>query len=157
MPSFRDNETDAWVEEQPGPTVRGAKADVFSAASNSFRRRPRVLLLVGLSTVVTLNTFLRHKHGKKKPAAVVSGPTGAEELQGTPSSLQTHISVGGGVMMQTEVPDTSRVFVDVGLGFKVECSIEDGLRISGLRQAAAQEQMNACAMEAAKIQATFKG
>ena len=40
--------------------------------------------------------------------------------------------------MQAEVPDTSRVFVDVGLGFKVECSIEDGLRISGLRQAAAQ-------------------
>ncbi len=124
--------------------------------------------------------------------------------QGTPSSLQTHISVGGGVMMQAEVHDTSRVFVDVGLGFKVECSIEDGLRISGLRQAAAQvsasrtpcnvmkilehleivpffmlvhaspqrlhsllaqglvitvscmlqEQMNACAMEAAKIRAT---
>lgn len=41
-------------------------------------------------------------------------------------------------MMQAEVPNTSRVFVDVGLGFKVECSMEDGLRIAGLRQAAAQ-------------------
>ncbi|BDA43466.1 probable protein UXT homolog [Coccomyxa sp. Obi] len=83
--------------------------------------------------------------------------TTLRELQGTLSSLQTHISVGGGVMMQAEVPDTSRVFVDVGLGFKVECSKEDGLRIAGLRQAAAQEQMNACAMEAAKIQTAFKG
>ena len=41
-------------------------------------------------------------------------------------------------MMQAKIPDTSRVFVDVGLGFKVECSIEDGLRIAQLRKAAAQ-------------------
>lgn len=59
-------------------------------------------------------------------------------LQRQPSSFHAHIDVGGGVMMQAEVPSTSVVFVDVGLGFKAECTLEDALRIAVLRQTEAQ-------------------
>ncbi|KAK9914905.1 hypothetical protein WJX75_002144 [Coccomyxa subellipsoidea] len=78
-----------------------------------------------------------------------------KELQGQASPLLTHVSVGADIMMQAKIPDTSRVFVDVGLGFKVECSIEDGLRIAQLRKAAAQEHMNFCAMQAVTIRAAL--
>jgi hypothetical protein len=51
--------------------------------------------------------------------------------------VRMHTEVCEGLRMQAEVPDASRVFVDVGLGFSVECEGEDVRRIAQLRQAAA--------------------
>jgi prefoldin subunit 5 len=59
-------------------------------------------------------------------------------MQGDKTDLRANLLVGGGVTMEAMIPDASSMFVDVGLGFSVECCLEDALRIAKMRQAAAQ-------------------
>lgn len=66
------------------------------------------------------------------------------DLQAETGPVRAHIEVCGGIGMLAEIPSTSRICVDVGLGFSVECEPEDVMRIARLRQAAAQ--VTVCAL-----------
>ena len=59
-------------------------------------------------------------------------------LQGGDGPASTSVEVCPGVHMQAEILHTDKLFVDVGLGFSVECAYEDAVRIAQLRQAHAQ-------------------
>ena len=39
-------------------------------------------------------------------------------------ALRVQVDVGAGVMMQAEAPSASPLLVDVGLGFRLECSMD---------------------------------
>ena len=58
-----------------------------------------------------------------------------------------------GVHMQAEILDTDKLYVEVGLGFRVECAYADALRIAQLRQADAQ----VCAWQGAQCLQTCTG
>lgn len=52
--------------------------------------------------------------------------------------LQTHAELGAGVWCKAEVPDTSLVFVDVGLGFHAALEWAEALQVAADRKAHAQ-------------------
>ncbi|GAB4817489.1 hypothetical protein N2152v2_004535 [Parachlorella kessleri] len=48
--------------------------------------------------------------------------------------LSSLAPLGAGVYAKARVPDTSRLLVDVGLGFHVECSLDEALAVASLRR-----------------------
>ncbi len=56
--------------------------------------------------------------------------------------LQTHTELGAGVWCKAEVPDTSLVFVDVGLGFHAALEWAEALQVAADRKAHAQVRCN---------------
>ncbi|CAD7705199.1 unnamed protein product [Ostreobium quekettii] len=62
---------------------------------------------------------------------------------GVPAQLRTRVELGSGVYMQALAPDADMVYVNVGLGFHVECSWEDAERIAALKKEALDEQIRA--------------
>ncbi|XP_071927943.1 uncharacterized protein [Coffea arabica] len=50
------------------------------------------------------------------------------------TSLRTLVNLGSEVYMQADVPDTSRIFVDVGLGFHVEFTWSEALQYIAARE-----------------------
>ncbi|XP_058010004.1 uncharacterized protein LOC110640052 isoform X2 [Hevea brasiliensis] len=50
------------------------------------------------------------------------------------TSLRTLINLGSEVYMQADVPDTQRIFVDIGLGFHVEFTWSEALNYISLRE-----------------------
>ena len=48
------------------------------------------------------------------------------------------MDVGAGVMMQAEALSASTLLVDVGLGFRLECSMEEAQQIASLQMSAAK-------------------
>ncbi|PPE01930.1 hypothetical protein GOBAR_DD01070 [Gossypium barbadense] len=57
------------------------------------------------------------------------------------TSLRTLVNLGSEVYMQAEVPDTQRIFVDVGLGFHVEFTWSEALKFISLREEKLESQM----------------
>ena len=53
-------------------------------------------------------------------------------------ALRVQVDVGAGVMMQAEAPSASPLLVDVGLGFRLECSMEEAPQIASLQVSAAK-------------------
>lgn len=53
-------------------------------------------------------------------------------------SLRTHTELGAGVFLQAEVPNTSRIYVDIGLGFHAELLLAEALQVAAQRKAVAQ-------------------
>ena len=52
--------------------------------------------------------------------------------------LRVQVDVGAGVMMQAEALSSSTLLVDVGLGFQLECSMEEAQQIASLQVSAAK-------------------
>ncbi|XP_059447789.1 uncharacterized protein LOC132179156 isoform X2 [Corylus avellana] len=50
------------------------------------------------------------------------------------TSLRTLVNLGSEVYMQADVPDTQRIFVDVGLGFHVEFTWPEALNFISLKE-----------------------
>ncbi|XP_073023204.1 uncharacterized protein [Primulina eburnea] len=50
------------------------------------------------------------------------------------TSLRTMVNLGSEVYMQADVPDTCRIFVDVGLGFHVEFTRSEALNFIGTKE-----------------------
>ncbi|XP_039146262.1 protein UXT homolog isoform X2 [Dioscorea cayenensis subsp. rotundata] len=51
------------------------------------------------------------------------------------TSLRTRVNLGSEVYVQADVPDTRRVFVDIGLGFHVEFTWSEALDFISVREA----------------------
>ncbi|XP_060958754.1 uncharacterized protein LOC115698689 isoform X2 [Cannabis sativa] len=50
------------------------------------------------------------------------------------TSLRTQVNLGSEVYMQADVPDTTRIFVDIGLGFHAEFTWSEALNYITLRE-----------------------
>jgi prefoldin subunit 5 len=53
------------------------------------------------------------------------------------------VDLGAQVYCQARVPDASRIFIDIGLGFRLECDVVSGeaARAARLRRQAVQAQV----------------
>lgn len=69
------------------------------------------------------------------------------------SKLVTRVDMGGGVSMQAEVENLSRIFVDVGLGFHVECDLDEARTVAQRREQFYQGLLDACEREIGNIRA----
>ena len=54
--------------------------------------------------------------------------------------------------MQADIPDTSRIYVSVGLGFFVEATLPEARRIAGTRIEALQQQVAQATQNLAKTE-----
>ncbi|KIY94789.1 hypothetical protein MNEG_13172 [Monoraphidium neglectum] len=64
--------------------------------------------------------------------------------------LKSLVDLGSGVFCQARVPDASRLFVAVGLGFHVECTLEEAAQLAERRREALQARF-ACVCPHAKV------
>nr|XP_048318069.1 protein UXT homolog isoform X3 [Ziziphus jujuba var. spinosa] len=72
------------------------------------------------------------------------------------TSLRTLVNLGSEVYMQADVPDTKRIFVDVGLGFHVEFTWSEALNYISLREEKLSRQIEEYTHLIASIKAQIK-
>ncbi|XP_050204036.1 uncharacterized protein LOC126654042 [Mercurialis annua] len=72
------------------------------------------------------------------------------------TSLRTLVNIGSEVYMQADVPDTQRIFVDIGLGFHVEFTWSEALNYISLREEKIARQIEEYTNQIASIKAQIK-
>lgn len=72
------------------------------------------------------------------------------------TSLRTLVNLGSEVYMQADVPDTQRIFVDIGLGFHVEFTWSEALNYISLREEQLAKQIQEYTQLIASIKAQIK-
>ncbi|XP_062111371.1 uncharacterized protein LOC133822918 [Humulus lupulus] len=72
------------------------------------------------------------------------------------TSLRTQVNLGSEVYMQADVPDTTRIFVDVGLGFHAEFTWSEALNYITLREERLSRQIEEYTHHIASIKAQIK-
>lgn len=72
------------------------------------------------------------------------------------TSLRTLVNLGSEVYMQADVPDTSHIFVDVGLGFHVEFTWSEALQYITAREEKLDRQIEDYTCLIASIKAQIK-
>ncbi|XP_039146260.1 protein UXT homolog isoform X1 [Dioscorea cayenensis subsp. rotundata] len=72
------------------------------------------------------------------------------------TSLRTRVNLGSEVYVQADVPDTRRVFVDIGLGFHVEFTWSEALDFISVREARLTRQVEEYTHLIANIKAQIK-
>ncbi|KAF3431522.1 hypothetical protein FNV43_RR26253 [Rhamnella rubrinervis] len=72
------------------------------------------------------------------------------------TSLRTLVNLGSEVYMQADVPDTKRIFVDVGLGFHVEFTWSEALNFISLREEKLSKQIEEYTHLIASIKSQIK-
>ncbi|XP_062162008.1 uncharacterized protein LOC133869041 isoform X2 [Alnus glutinosa] len=72
------------------------------------------------------------------------------------TSLRTMVNLGSEVYMQADVPDTRRIFVDVGLGFHVEFTWPEALNFISLREEKLTRQIEEYTQLIASIKSQIK-
>eukprot|EP00898_Chlorokybus_atmophyticus_P005113 jgi/Chlat1/5602/Chrsp369S05370 len=70
--------------------------------------------------------------------------------------LRMLVDVGAGTRMQAEVPDTSRLYVDAGLGFFVELTLAEALDVATRRQDVLAQRVEEASAQVAKVKAHLK-
>lgn len=71
-------------------------------------------------------------------------------------SLRTLVNLGSEVYMQADVPDTQRIFVDIGLGFHVEFTWSEALKFISQREDKIARQIDEYTRLIASIKAQIK-
>ncbi|CAM8979953.1 hypothetical protein QQ045_001603 [Rhodiola kirilowii] len=72
------------------------------------------------------------------------------------TNLKTMVNLGSEVYAQAEVPDTSRIFVDVGLGFHVEFTWSEALKFISVREEKLAKEIEDYTQLIASIKARIK-
>ncbi|CAN6549211.1 unnamed protein product [Malus baccata var. baccata] len=72
------------------------------------------------------------------------------------TSLRTLVNLGSEVYMQADVPDTRRIFVDIGPGFHVEFTWSEALNYISQREEKLARQVEECTNLIASIKAQIK-
>lgn len=57
------------------------------------------------------------------------------------AALRTRVELGSGMYVQAVVPEPEKIYVNVGLGFHVECGLDDALRVARLRKECLTEKV----------------
>eukprot|EP00967_Tisochrysis_lutea_P065287 scaffold84850_cov22-Tisochrysis_lutea.AAC.2 len=58
-------------------------------------------------------------------------------------SIKTQVDVGSEVLCSAHIPDVSRVYISIGLGFHLEATLEEAPRIIGIRKANVEKKIQA--------------
>jgi len=72
------------------------------------------------------------------------------------TKLRTMINLGSEVYGQAEVPDATRIFVDIGLGFHAEFTWDEALGFISAKEVMLRKQVEQHTTEVAKIKAQIK-
>ena len=72
------------------------------------------------------------------------------------TSLKTMVNVGRDFYVQAHVPDTSSLYVDVGLGFHAQMTLDEAGAFAASREAALNEKVEALSARAARLKAHIK-
>ncbi|XP_078442794.1 prefoldin chaperone subunit family protein [Wolffia australiana] len=72
------------------------------------------------------------------------------------TSLRTMVNIGSEVYLQADVPDTRRIFVDVGLGFHVEFTWSEALEFIAVKEARIARHIEESTQLIAGIKARIK-
>lgn len=70
--------------------------------------------------------------------------------------LNTMVNLGSEVYAQAEVPDTSRIYVDIGLGFHVEFTWSEALQFISVKEEMLTRQVEEHTRKIANIKAQIK-
>ncbi|KAG6543373.1 hypothetical protein Mapa_015287 [Marchantia paleacea] len=70
--------------------------------------------------------------------------------------MRTMVNLGSEVYVQAEVPDTSSIFVDVGLGFHVEFKLDEALEFCGNKLTSLNKEVEEHTRQIASIKAQIK-
>lgn len=98
--------------------------------------------------------LLKRSELAKKKEGFESLQENLEKIQKTNlSKFVSRVDLGSGVSMEAEVEDPSRLFVDVGLGFHVECNLDEAKSIAQSREIFYQELLDVCEMEIGNVKA----
>lgn len=76
--------------------------------------------------------------------------------QGGQPDYKTRVELGPGVFCRAHVPDTSCMFIAIGLGFRLEVTLEEAGRAIDLRQQDLKARVEGCVDKAARIKANLK-
>ena len=77
-------------------------------------------------------------------------------MQSNSQEFKSLVDIGCGVFCQAHVPDASRIFISIGLGFHVECTLEEAPKVIKLRQDALQKKVSHTVKQAAEVKAHIK-
>ncbi|XP_042382487.1 protein UXT homolog [Zingiber officinale] len=72
------------------------------------------------------------------------------------TSLRSMVNLGSEVYAQAEVPETSHIFLDIGLGFHVEFTLPEALEFISVREARLAKQIEEHTHLIANIKAQIK-
>lgn len=70
--------------------------------------------------------------------------------------MKSQVELGSGVYCRAVVPDTSHIFISIGLGFHLEVSLDEADRVIDLKQEALRGHVERCIDKAARIKANLK-
>eukprot|EP00249_Psilotum_nudum_P016154 c25682_g1_i3 orf=191-631(+) len=76
--------------------------------------------------------------------------------QSRSKKLKTLVNLGSEVYMQAEVPDTSSIFVNIGLGFHVEFTWSEALQFISMKEKILSRQIDEHTRQIANIKAQIK-
>ncbi|WIA29473.1 hypothetical protein OEZ86_011974 [Tetradesmus obliquus] len=79
-----------------------------------------------------------------------------QQQEACQTTLKTRVELGSGVFCRAAVPDTSRLFIGIGLGFHLEVTLQEAGRAIDLRQQALRLKLGSCTDKAARIKAQLK-
>mmetsp|Transcript_32995 Transcript_32995/g.53534 ORF Transcript_32995/g.53534 Transcript_32995/m.53534 type:complete len:148 (+) Transcript_32995:75-518(+) len=71
-------------------------------------------------------------------------------------SLKTKINLGSEFYVQANVPDTEFVYVDIGLGFRVQYTIQEAMNFIDKKEAALNASVDKCTRQSAQIKSDIK-
>ncbi|XP_077545968.1 uxt prefoldin-like subunit [Haemaphysalis longicornis] len=76
-----------------------------------------------------------------------------QEVEANKESFRTQVDLGCNFYVQAVVPDVSKIFVQVGMGFFVELTHEEALWFIGRREALLETELQRISKESANIKA----
>lgn len=76
-------------------------------------------------------------------------------MQDKQPSLKSRVEVGPGVYCRALVPDTSKIFISIGLGFQLEVTLDEAGRVVDNRQEVLRGHVDRCIDKAARIRANL--
>uniref|UniRef100_A0A1E1WXI6 Putative transcriptional regulator uxt n=1 Tax=Amblyomma aureolatum TaxID=187763 RepID=A0A1E1WXI6_9ACAR len=76
-----------------------------------------------------------------------------QEVEANKETFRTQVDLGCNFYVQAVVPDVSKIFVQVGMGFYVELTHDEALWFVGRREAMLEEELQRVSKESANIKA----
>mmetsp|Transcript_15928 Transcript_15928/g.44497 ORF Transcript_15928/g.44497 Transcript_15928/m.44497 type:complete len:151 (-) Transcript_15928:81-533(-) len=79
-------------------------------------------------------------------------------MQSGETSFATMVDLGdeSGVLCQSQVPDATKIFVKIGLGFYLECKLQEASHPIGVYKAALEKRAEALLSDVARVKADMK-